>query len=236
VDGSRGVSDRPDRAAVAPRRRVYSDVRDFLLGSGSRATVFDVCDAVGLEISYRLKVLQVNGPPRRGAAGRSKAWERWERRFGHPALLIEADDLPGEVTLPFQIGAAVLVPVCGWIPAGPLNLANQASESAFLLDKRPIGEGTHFMLKVVGDSMINAGIADGNWVVVRQSIHMCWKCVQNLLPVSRLLGTCPRRSNSSLPWCSTPSECWAPSTPRPSRHGLYAVRGNLFRLDQELGG
>ena len=76
--------------------------------------------------------------------------------------------MPGEVTLPVQIGATVLVPVCGWIPAGPLNLANQAFESAFLLDKRPIGEGTHFMLKVVGDSMINAGIADGNWVVVRQ--------------------------------------------------------------------
>lgn len=62
----------------------------------------------------------------------------------------------------------MLVPVCGWIPAGPLNLANQAFESAFLLDKRPIGDGTFFMLKVVGDSMMNAGIADGNWVVVRQ--------------------------------------------------------------------
>jgi repressor LexA len=147
---------------------VYSDVQDFLQGSGSRATVFEVCDAVGLEVSYRLKVLQVNGQQRSGAARRSPAWERWERWFGHPALHIEADDLPDEVTLPFQIGATVLVPVCGWIPAGPLNLAQQAFESAFLLDKRRIGDGTLFMLKVVGDSMIDAGIADGNWVVVRQ--------------------------------------------------------------------
>lgn len=164
----KGVSDRPDHAVVAPRPRAYSDVRDFLEGSGCRATVFEVCDAVGLEVSYRLKVLEVNGQPRSGAARQSAARKRWEQRFGHPALYIEAADLPGEVTLPRQIGTTVLVPVCGWIPAGPLNLANQAFESAFLLDKRPVGEGTHFMLKVVGDSMLNAGIADGNWVVVRQ--------------------------------------------------------------------
>lgn len=168
VNGIKGVSDRPDHAVVAPRRRVYSDVRDFLEGSGCGATVFEVCDAVGLEVSYRLKVLEVNGQPRSGAARQSAAWKRWEQRFGHPALLIEAADLPREVVLPCQIGATVLLPVCGWIPAGPLNLPNQAFESAFLLDKRLIGEGTLFMLKVVGDSMLNAGIADGNWVVVRQ--------------------------------------------------------------------
>jgi len=166
VNYIREVSDRPDHAVPVPRRRVYADVRDFLQGSGCPANVYEVCDTVGLEVSYRLRVLQANGHLRSGAG---RLFAAWERRVGyHPVLYIEVDDLPGEVTLPFQIGATVLVPVCGWIPAGPLNLAHQAFESAFLLDKRPIGEGTLFMLKVVGDSMINAGIADGNWVVVRQ--------------------------------------------------------------------
>lgn len=161
----RGVSDRHDHAVAVPGRRVYADVRDFLQGSGCPANVYEVCDAAGLKVSYRLKVLQANDHLRSGAG---RLYAAWERRVGHPALHIETDDLPGEVTLPSRIGATVLVPVCGWIPAGPLNLANQAFESAFLLDKRPVGEGTLFMLKVVGDSMINAGIADGNWVVVRQ--------------------------------------------------------------------
>ena len=162
----REVSDRTDHAVAVPRRRVHTDVRDFLQGSGCPANVYEVCDAAGLNVSYRLRVLHGNGHPR-SSAGRLFA--AWERRVGyHPALHIEADDLPGEVTLPSQIGATVLVPVCGWIPAGPLNLANQVFESAFLLDKRPVGEGTLFMLKVSGDSMIDAGIADGNWVVVRQ--------------------------------------------------------------------
>jgi repressor LexA len=166
VNYIREASDRPDHAVAVPRRRAYADVRDFLQGSGRPADdVYEVCDAAGLNVSYRLKVLQANGHMHSSGGRRYAAWER---RVGYPALQIEADDLPGEVPLPFQIGATVLVPVYGWIPAGPLNLANQAFESAFLLDKRPVGEGTLFMLKVVGDSMINAGIADGNWVVVRQ--------------------------------------------------------------------
>lgn len=159
------VRDQSDHVVTASRRRVYADIRDFLQGHDSPATVHQVCDAVGLNAPYRLDVLPRKGHVQSGAARLHVAQER---RSWHPALHIETDALPGEVSLPSQVGATVLVPVYGRIPAGPLNLANQAFESAFLLDKQPIGEGTHFMLKVAGDSMINAGIADGNWVVVRQ--------------------------------------------------------------------
>jgi repressor LexA len=166
VSYTREASDRPDHAVAVPRRRVHADVRDFLQGSGCPADdVHEVCDAAGLEVPYRLDVLRANGHMRSGAG---RLYAARERRVGYPALHIEADDLPAEVPLPFQIGATVPVPVFGWIQAGPLNLANQAVESAFLLDKRPVGERTLFMLKVVGDSMINAGIADGDWVAVRQ--------------------------------------------------------------------
>jgi len=145
--------DGPDHAIADLRPKVYADVRDYLQGSSRPPTVRDVHDAVELKIRYRLKVLLADG------------WEPW---FRYPALHIDADDVPGELSLPSQIGATVLVPVYGWIPAGPLHLVTQAFESAFLLDKPPLGEATHFMLKVVGDSMIDAGIADGDWVVVRQ--------------------------------------------------------------------
>jgi hypothetical protein len=113
----RAVPDRPDCAVAVPRRRVYADVRDFLQGSGCPANVYEVADTVGVQVSYRLKVLQANGRLRSGAGRRFAAWER---RVGyHPALYIEADDLPSEVPFPSQIGGTVLVPVCGWIPAGP---------------------------------------------------------------------------------------------------------------------
>jgi repressor LexA len=47
-------------------------------------------------------------------------------------------------------------------------LAEQAVEDAFPLPRQLVGEGTLFLLKVAGNSMINAAIVDGDWVVVRQ--------------------------------------------------------------------
>jgi repressor LexA len=41
-------------------------------------------------------------------------------------------------------------------------------EDVFPLPRELVGEGTLFMLKVVGDSMVEAAICDGDWVVVRQ--------------------------------------------------------------------
>ena len=60
------------------------------------------------------------------------------------------------------------MPVIGRIAAGGPVLAEQAVEDVFPLPRELVGGGTLFMLKVVGDSMVDAAIADGDWVVVRQ--------------------------------------------------------------------
>ncbi len=60
------------------------------------------------------------------------------------------------------------VPLVGRIAAGGPILAEQSIEDIFPLPRQIVGEGNLFLLKVVGDSMINAAIADGDWVVVRQ--------------------------------------------------------------------
>src|SRR5690348_11922854 len=62
----------------------------------------------------------------------------------------------------------VLVPLVGRIRAGEPACADQLNEETFPLPRHLVGAGTLFLLKVVGDSMIGAGIADGDWVVVRQ--------------------------------------------------------------------
>jgi repressor LexA len=64
--------------------------------------------------------------------------------------------------------APVFVPVVGRIAAGGPIQAEQVIEDLFPLPKALVGDGTLFLLKVVGDSMIDAAIADGDWVVVRQ--------------------------------------------------------------------
>lgn len=64
--------------------------------------------------------------------------------------------------------AAAYVPVVGRIAAGGPILAEQVVEDVFPLPKQLVGDGQLFMLKVVGDSMVDAAICDGDWVVVRQ--------------------------------------------------------------------
>ncbi len=56
----------------------------------------------------------------------------------------------------------------GRIAAGGPILAEQAVEDVFPLPRELVGEGEVFMLQVKGDSMIEAAICDGDWVVVRQ--------------------------------------------------------------------
>ena len=63
---------------------------------------------------------------------------------------------------------ASYVPVVGRIAAGGPILAEQAVEDVFPLPRQLVGEGTLFLLNVVGDSMVDAAICDGDWVVVRQ--------------------------------------------------------------------
>ena len=64
--------------------------------------------------------------------------------------------------------AATYVPVVGRIAAGGPILAEQAVEDVFPLPKQLVGDGQLFLLKVIRDSMVDAAICDGDWVVVRQ--------------------------------------------------------------------
>jgi repressor LexA len=60
------------------------------------------------------------------------------------------------------------VPVLGRIAAGGPILAEERIEDVFPLPKQLVGEGTLFMLEVAGDSMVEAAICDGDYVVIRQ--------------------------------------------------------------------
>lgn len=60
------------------------------------------------------------------------------------------------------------IPVVGKVAAGQPILAEQYIEDSFPVPSRFVGSGTHFMLTVKGESMIEAGIFDGDYILVRQ--------------------------------------------------------------------
>ena len=123
----------------------------------------EIGDAVGLaslsSVTHQLNQLELSGYLRRDP-NRPRALE----------VLIE---LPGSSTsLDFEnvtpVGDAAMVPLVGRIAAGVPITADQQVEEVFPLPRQLVGNGDLFMLKVVGESMIDAAICDGDWVVVRQ--------------------------------------------------------------------
>lgn len=81
----------------------------------------------------------------------------------HPAPPADAEVL----NFPDLSQDAVNVPLVGRIAAGNPILAEQSVEDVMPLPKRLTGDGELFMLEVHGDSMVDAAICDGDWVVVR---------------------------------------------------------------------
>jgi repressor LexA len=147
------------------QRRVLEVIRDSIERRGYPPSVREIGEAVGLSsassVAHQLTVLQKKG---------------WLRRDPNRPRALDVR-LPGDTTAespqPAVAGsddtpAPTYVPLVGRIAAGGPVLAEQAVEDVFPLPRELVGEGTLFMLKVAGDSMVEAAICDGDWVVVRQ--------------------------------------------------------------------
>src|SRR5215469_8456712 len=164
------VPDKPDPGHVLTwrQRKVLQVIRESVQRRGYPPSMREIGEAVGLtstsSVSYQLSTLQRKGYLRRDA-GRPRTVE--VRLPGHPAVRPE-QDLDEDVPMDITSQEAAYVPLVGRIAAGGPILAEEAIEDIFPLPRQIVGEGTLFLLKVVGDSMINAAIADGDWVVVRQ--------------------------------------------------------------------
>jgi repressor LexA len=113
-------------------------------------------------------VIEVIEP--RQAKGAIRAAQSREAQAGAVRKAREPGGTAGKSGTPRTVGTqnAAYVPLVGEIAAGYPKDARQSVEDVFPLPKQLVGEGDLFLLKVVGDSMIDAAIADGDWVVVRE--------------------------------------------------------------------
>jgi repressor LexA len=158
----------PDHVLTWRQRKVLQVIRESVQRRGYPPSMREIGEAVGLtstsSVSYQLSTLQDKGYLRRDP-GRPRTVE--VRLPGQPAVRPPADAAE-ETALDIPSQEAAYVPLVGRIAAGGPVLAEEYVEDIFPLPKQIVGDGTLFLLKVVGDSMINAAIADGDWVVVRQ--------------------------------------------------------------------
>ena len=160
-----------DETGLTQRQRMVLEViRDSVQRRGYPPSMREIGEAVGLtstsSVSHQLRALQRKGFLRRDP-NRPRAVE--VRVPGATPVRTEPDSYEAIGGQPSSIHPApAYVPLVGRIAAGGPILAEEAVEDVFTLPKQLVGEGTHFLLKVTGDSMIEAAIADGDWVVVRQ--------------------------------------------------------------------
>jgi repressor LexA len=164
----------PDHVLTWRQRKVLQVIRDSVQKRGYPPSMREIGEAVGLtstsSVSYQLSTLQKKGYLHRDV-GRPRTVE--VRLPGHPAIRPEQGKdgeaealITDGLDIPSQ--EAAYVPLVGRIAAGIPILAEEQVEDVFPLPRQLVGDGTLFLLKVAGDSMINAAIADGDWVVVRQ--------------------------------------------------------------------
>jgi repressor LexA len=167
----RDLPDGPaDEGGLTPRqRKVLEVIRESVERRGYPPTVREIGEAVGLtstsSVSHQLATLQKKGFLRRDPS-RPRAVD--VRVPGEPAAPAAQQAAVDETGLQDERPQPAYVPVLGRIAAGGPILAEQAVEDVFPLPRELVGSGTLFLLRVVGDSMVDAAIADGDWVVVRQ--------------------------------------------------------------------
>jgi repressor LexA len=166
----------PDATGLTPRQtKVLLSIKDAIEKRGYPPSMREIGEAVGLtsssSVAHQLRVLEEKGFLKRDP-NRPRALEVFlpevmaaRRSMGSASAAESAYD---ETGVGDAMPAATYVPMVGRIAAGGPILAEETLDEVFPLPKQLVGEGTLFMLEVRGDSMVDAAICSGDYVVVRQ--------------------------------------------------------------------
>lgn len=134
------------------QREILDFLKEEILKKGYPPSVREICDAVGLKststVHAHLSTLEKNGYIRRDPT--------------KPRAIEICDDS-------FQMirREMVSLPIVGRVAAGVPILAQQNIEDYFPVPADLLPGGESYILRVHGDSMINAGILDGDLIFVR---------------------------------------------------------------------
>jgi repressor LexA len=164
----------PDATGLTPRQtKVLLSIKEAIEARGYPPSMREIGQAVGLtsssSVAHQLRVLEEKGFLKRDP-NRPRALEVFL-----PELMAARRSISGadestydETDVGDARPEATYVPMVGRIAAGGPILAEETLEEVFPLPRQLVGEGTLFMLEVRGDSMIEAAICSGDYVVVRQ--------------------------------------------------------------------
>jgi repressor LexA len=148
-------------ALTKRQQEVLEVVEQYMEEHGYPPTVREIGEAIGLTspstVHAHLKALEQSGALRRDAT-KPRAIDLGERRREREARRPEPIELPG----------VRMLPMVGAIAAGSPILAEENITEHIAVPEQITASGENFLLAVRGDSMVNAGILDGDTVVIRR--------------------------------------------------------------------
>ncbi len=163
----------PDATGLTPRQqRILHVLRDEIELRGYPPSIREIGEHVGLasssSVAHQLRVLESKGFIKRDP-NRPRALEVFLPELMAARRSISGGEDSFDITgIGDALPDAINIPLVGRIAAGGPILAEERVEEVMPLPKSLVGPGTLFMLQVAGESMIDAAICDGDYVVVRQ--------------------------------------------------------------------
>lgn len=159
------------RPLTARQKNILEAISEAIDEHGYPPSMREIGDLVGLaslsSVTHQLTRLEEMGYIRRDPK-RPRAIEiLGEGEQAEPATETSVLRLPLLPTFEQSSEDLATVPLVGRIAAGSPIAAEQSIEDVMTLPRQLVGNGDLFMLRVKGDSMVDAAICDGDWVVVR---------------------------------------------------------------------
>ena len=180
---------------------------------GYPPSIREIGDAAGLQstssVAYQLKQLEEKGFLRRDP-NKPRAVDVRHLNTDDGAKKPGRKPAKPEQQIPEDAGAVSYIPVVGRIAAGAPITAEENVDTYFPMPDEVVGGGDLYMLQVVGDSMQDAGILDGDWVIIRsQSVAEEGEFVAALLEGSEATVKEFHRDSSGV-WLLPHNEAYAP--------------------------
>ncbi|MBZ5737697.1 transcriptional repressor LexA [Nocardioides mangrovi] len=164
----------PDATGLTPRQqRVLAHIKDSIEKRGYPPSMREIGEAVGLtsssSVAHQLKTLEEKGFLKRDP-NRPRALEVFlpEVMAARRALSAAEESAYDETGVGDAAPPAQYVPLLGRIAAGGPILAEERFEDVFPLPRQLVGDGELFLLEVSGDSMVDAAICHGDYVVIKR--------------------------------------------------------------------
>lgn len=152
------------------QQAVLDCIAEFIDEKGYGPTVREICTAMGLSspstVHVHLKALEEKGmihrDPLKSRSIILTSQARADEEAQHPL----AEDLSSIAASSYD--NVITLPLVGQVAAGVPILAEENIEDTISLPVEIVGDSASFLLSVQGESMIEAGINDGDYLVVRE--------------------------------------------------------------------